>query len=231
MSDNLKRDLEVIVSEKRGAFISFEGGEGCGKSTQFVQLFSFLEEQDYSVLKGREPGGTALGEHIRSLLLSRNDYHMWDLTELFLFQASRVQYVRDLVIPHVLSGGIFLSDRFYDSTLAYQGCAGGVDVDLIKTTNQIASCGLAPHLTILIDIDEKQGLKIRSGVSEKDRIESKALEYHARVNEGFRQIAGENPDRVKVVPFVYNGAEVMQEQIRVYVSELLGTRNVSKKKK
>ncbi len=152
------------------------------------------------------------------------------MAEVFLFQASRVHYVADLVIPALLNGEIFLSDRFYDSSIAYQGYAGGVNLDFIKHIISYATFGLSPHLTLLFDVDLETSLEAianRQG-GDRDRIEAKESDYHRRVIEGFRRISETYPDRVKVVPYVANNPQAMHEQAVSYVEDFLRNRNIKK---
>ncbi len=223
---------EKISAERLGGFISLEGADGCGKSTQLALLSKYLKDNNYAFSQGREPGGTKVGEEIRRLLLSRMDFKINDVAEVFLFQASRVHYVADLVIPALLNGEIFLSDRFYDSSIAYQGYAGGVNLDFIKHIISYATFGLSPHLTLLFDVDLETSLEAianRQG-GDRDRIEVKESDYHRRVIRGFRRISETYPDRVKVVPYVSNNPQAMHERAVSYVEDFLSTRNVNKKK-
>ena len=186
-----------------GMFITFEGGEGCGKSTQIKLLAQALKQRGYDVLQLREPGGTAVGERVREVLLSKENDAMDPIAELMLYEAARAQIVYEVIRPALAAGRIVLCDRFYDSTIAYQGFARGLDVQLIERLNNAATGGLAPHLTLLLMIDPAEGLRRAKGATggdgEGDRIESAGLEFHRRVQEGFAFIAQREPERVAAI--------------------------------
>ena len=186
-----------------GKFITFEGGEGCGKSTQIKLLVQALEERGYDVLQVREPGGTAPGERIREILLAKESDGLDPIAELMLYEAARAQIVHDVIRPALDAGKLVLCDRFYDSTIAYQGFGRGLNVQLIKQLNQAATGGLAPDVTVMLFIDPEEGLRRAKGVTggdgEGDRIEAAGLAFHQRVQEGFAKIAMEEPERVLAV--------------------------------
>lgn len=186
-----------------GKFITFEGGEGCGKTTQIGLLAEALEQRGYDVLRVREPGGTAVGERIRSILLAKESDGLDPVAELMLYEAARAQICRDVIRPALAAGKVVLCDRFYDSTVAYQGYGRGLDVGLIRRLNEAATDGLAPDATVMLFIDPAEGLRRAMGVTggdgEGDRIEAAGLAFHQRVHDGFARIAMEEPDRVAVV--------------------------------
>ena len=183
---------------KRGAFITFEGPEGCGKSTHSRLLFDFLKKRSYDCVLTREPGGTKCGEEIRKILLHSDGVSISDLTELFLFESARSQIVGELILPNLAKGRIVICDRFSDATVCYQGYAGGIDLKSIETLNMIATGGLKPDLTILLDVDTVTGLE-RAKAKGVDRMEKKELAYHKRVRAGYLKLAKRFPERIRIV--------------------------------
>lgn len=182
----------------RGLFITFEGIEGCGKSTQSKLLFEHLARQGYDCLHTREPGGTKAGERIRDVLLHSKETHISDLTEMLLFEAARCQIVEEVIRPAIVSKKIVICDRFADATRSYQGYGGKVALDTIEAVNLVATSGLEPDLTILLDLDTRTGLE-RAKSKGIDRMESKDLAYHERVRSGYLELSGKYPGRIKVV--------------------------------
>ena len=195
-----------------GLFITFEGPEGAGKTTQIKKLAAHLEAVEQNVVLTREPGGTSISEAIRGILLDAGNKLMDDRTELLLYAAARAQHVRQIIMPALGSDRTVISDRFSDSTLAYQGYGRGLDIDLISKLNSIATDGLEPHLTILLDIDVKVGLQrvenIRLGF---DRLEGEKLEFHEKVRQGFLTLADQNPNRIKVISAEQTPEEIFQK--------------------
>ncbi len=204
---------------KKGLFITFEGIEGCGKSTHSNLLFEYLKKQGYACIITREPGGTELGEEIRKMLLNSNDVHISDLTELFLFEACRSQVVKEVISPALRKKNIVISDRFSDATFSYQGYGGKVNINIIKTLDKITTGGLTPDLTMLLDIDTMEGLR-RARDKGIDRIESKDIAYHKRVRAGYLKLAGKYPRRIKVIR-VKRGIPEVQAIIRKEVAGVL----------
>lgn len=182
----------------RGYFISFEGGEGCGKSTQIAALKARLEAVDQTVVQTREPGGTPLGEAIRNLLQHDEAGHgMSSEAELLLFAASRAQHVRELIEPAMAEGKIVLCDRFLDSTTVYQGVARSIDAKQVEAINQFAVGTTKPDLTILIDLPPEIGLArvhARSN-GQLDRMEQEAIEFFQAVRQGYLDLADKEPKR------------------------------------
>ena len=183
---------------KKGVFITFEGIEGCGKSTHSKLVFEYLEKNGYPCIYTREPGGTKLGEEIRRVVLNSDGICISDLAELFLFEACRAQIVKEVIAPALAKKVIVICDRFSDATISYQGYGGKVSLKTIQTLSRISTDGLAPDLTILLDIDTLEGLK-RARKKGADRMESKAVEYHNRVRAGYLKLARQNSKRIKVV--------------------------------
>ena len=180
----------------KGLFITFEGGDGCGKTTQIKLLDEYLKNKGYKTLLTREPGSKGLGVKLREILLNY-DGEVSPTCESFLFLADRAQHVDCIIKPALENGVIVLCDRHTDSTVAYQGYGRGIDLEQINHLNKIATSGLKPDLTIVLDVDVETSQK-RVG-SEKDRMESAGREFFERVRNGFLEIAKKEPNRVKVV--------------------------------
>ena len=180
----------------KGLFITFEGGDGCGKTTQIKLLEQYLRDKGYKTLLTREPGSVGLGEKVREILLNY-DGEVSPVCESFLFLADRAQNVDCIIKPALEEGTMVICDRHTDSSVAYQGYGRGLDIDRIKMLNTLATDGLVPDLTIVLDVDVETS-QARVG-SEKDRMESAGIEFFERVRQGFLEIAKQEPDRVKVV--------------------------------
>jgi dTMP kinase len=180
----------------KGLFITFEGGDGCGKTTQIKLLDEYLRSKGYKTLLTREPGSKGLGVKLREILLNY-DGEVSPVCESFLFLADRAQHVDCIIKPALEEGTIVLCDRHTDSTVAYQGYGRGLDLEQIYRLNKIATSGLKPDLTIVLDVDVETSQK-RVG-SEKDRMESAGIEFFERVRNGFLEIAKQEPERVKLV--------------------------------
>ncbi|MGJ3237754.1 MAG: dTMP kinase [Anaerolineae bacterium] len=181
-------------------FITFEGTEGSGKSTQIKTIYSTLQRAGYDVLLTREPGGTAIGDQIRALLLDHAEsQHMHPRAELLLFCASRAQLVGELIRPHLERGGVVLCDRYADSTLAYQGYGHGLPVAELKQILQFATGGLYPHLTIYLDLSPARGLQRRRQGQlfgeDWNRLDDMELAFHQRVYDGYQTIIAEDEAR------------------------------------
>ena len=183
---------------KKGLFITFEGVEGCGKSTHSKLLFEHLKKSGYLVVHTREPGGTKLGESVRGVLLGSSEIDISDMAELFLFEACRAQIVREVIKPALDKGCIVISDRFSDATFSYQGSGGRIGLKEIKTLDRVATNGLVPDLTVLLDIDTLEGLR-RARKKGIDRMERKDLSYHKRVRAGYLKLSKQYPGRIKKV--------------------------------
>jgi len=188
----------------KGKFITFEGGEGCGKSTQVQRLRAALERKGISVLLTREPGGTRLAELIRSLLKDEAEDPPCDRAELLLFLAARAQLVKNVIRPALEAGTWVISDRFSDSTLAYQGYGRGLSLDVIRAANDFACEGLKPDRTILLDVDpvtSRARMRGReaSTNTKADRIERAGDDFHARLRKGFLELAAAEPSRIVTI--------------------------------
>lgn len=189
---------------KRGIFITIEGVEGSGKTTQAALLADFLRKQGMHVVETREPGGTEVGERIRRILLAPSHRDLAPMTELLLFLAARAQQVGEIVNPALESGKWVTCDRFSDATLAYQGYGRGLDINMIRRLNESATGGLIPDMTIVLDLDVETGIKravaAKREFSESgDRMEKENRDFHRRVREGYLELARLEPDRMKVI--------------------------------
>ena len=179
---------------REGYFISFEGGDGSGKSTQIQILRDFLEERGYDVILTREPGGTPISEKIRSIILDKENSEMDDMTEALLYAAARAQLVSQVIRPALEAGKVVICDRFVDSSMAYQAYARGLG-DSVKTINGFAVGDCMPDLTILLKVNPQVGSS-RIGDRERDRIELASREFHKKVYEGYLQLEKLYPDRI-----------------------------------
>ncbi|MCK4956699.1 MAG: dTMP kinase [Candidatus Cloacimonetes bacterium] len=182
----------------KGKFITFEGIEGCGKSTQAKLLGKYFAAQGYDILQTREPGGPKISEAIRDVLLSIDNMEMLPETEMLLYMASRSQHTGEWIIPALKEGKIVISDRFYDSTIAYQGAARNIDSNIIDTIREYATYGLVPEITILIDLPVEIGFS-RISTREIDRLEQESISFHKKVRDGFLALAKKHSDRFIVI--------------------------------
>ncbi|MCM8760693.1 MAG: dTMP kinase [Candidatus Omnitrophica bacterium] len=204
---------------KKGLFITFEGPEGCGKSTHSRLICGYLRGLGYDCVHTREPGGTKLGERIRGVLLHSDGVAISDLAELFLFEAARSQIVKEVITPALSKGKIVVCDRFSDATFSYQGYGGGVSLAVIKALDKIATESLKPNLTILLDIDPVTGLR-RARQKGIDRMEEKTLTYHRRVRSGYLKLAAAEPQRIKVIKVAASISET-QRMVRREVEDVI----------
>ena len=201
----------------RGRFITFEGGEGCGKSTQVARMKTALESEGVTVLLVREPGGTWLAENIRHLIKDQYEDAPCARAELLLFLAARAQLVRNVIRPALDAGKWVVSDRFSDSTLAYQGYGRGLPVDFVRQANDFACEGLVPDLTILLDVSLETSMarrrrRERDTCSAADRIEMEGADFHARIRTGFAELAKAEPSRIVTID-ANGSADAVWEEI------------------
>ncbi len=206
-----------------GVLITFEGIEGSGKSTQIERLSSYLMDKGLPVLTTLEPGGTPLGTKLREVLLNSKADEIIPLSELFLYLAERAQHVREMIIPALSEGKIVISDRFLDATVAYQGYGRNLDLTLIEKLNGLASQGIKPDLTILLDMETTSGIERARRGGKGDRLEKEGNFFHNRVREGYLRIAALEPERVKIVN-ASDSVDTITVTIRKYVDELLAGR-------
>lgn len=192
----------------RGLFITVEGIDGCGKSTQARLIAAALEAAGHDVLRLREPGGAKISEQIRAILLDPANAEMGDVCELLLYEAARAQLVHQVIRPALAAGKTVVCDRFYDSTTAYQAFADGLDRNMVSQANELAVDGCRPDLTLVFDLPVEDALRRRSGREAEDRLELKGLEFQERVAAGFRAVAVDEPDRVKLIDAGGSIAEV-----------------------
>ena len=195
-------------------FISFEGIEGAGKSTQIKALAEYLRSKGHDVVETVEPGGTNIGYKIRELLLDPQN-HMDPLAELLLYYSSRAQHVKEIIAPAINAGRVVITDRYTDSTVAYQGYARGIDLELIKKLNEIVVPEMKPSLTLMLDLEVEEGLRRNRAANKEDRFELEAVEFHKRVRDGFHKIAEAEPERVKIVDASVSSEEVARKIIEI----------------
>jgi dTMP kinase len=216
---------------KRGFFITFEGPEGAGKSTQARRLYERLQVTGYPVILTREPGGTRIGELIRRILIDLRHTEMAPTTEILLFSAARAQLVNELIRPYLATGGIVVCDRYADSTFAYQGYGLGRDLEELRAITNIATSGLKPDLTIYLRIDVEIGLQRKrvgrelvEGSSgnppEWNRLDARDLAYHRRVAEGFNELVRQEPERWCVLEAEQSVEELAEQIWKIVMSRL-----------
>lgn len=205
---------------KKGIFISLEGIEGTGKSTQAKLLSKYLSARGYKTVLTEEPGGTKISRHIRKVLLSTRNKKMDYLTELFLYNAARIQHIKEKIIPAIEKGAIVITDRFSDSTVAYQGFGRGIDLKLIDSIDKIATNRMRPDITILLDINVRTGLQRNRRINKKDRLELEDIRFHERVRRGFLKLASKEPKRIKLVK-ASKGIEAVHREILGIVDKIL----------
>ncbi len=204
-------------------FITFEGVEGSGKTTQIRLLMAWLQAHHDRVLLTREPGGTRIGEQIRAILLDPANTAMTPEAEILLFSAARAQIVRELIRPRLQEGWIVICDRFADSTLAYQGYGHGLPLEDLRRITQFATGGLKPDLTVYLDLDVETGLRRKAGTEEWNRMEAQTLAFHQRVRAGYLALARAEPHRWLVLDATQS-IDAIQAHIRARVGELLSRR-------
>lgn len=204
----------------KGLFISVEGTDGCGKSTQIPMISKYLENKGYVVNILREPGGTITGEKIREILLDPVNTDIRDMTEILLYAAARAQIMQEKIKPYLLAGEIVICDRFVDSSLAYQGYGRKVDINVIIDINKIALDGVMPDITLFFDIPPDIAMKRRLSTGYTDRIENESIEFHRRVYEGYKALAYRFKDRIKTINAQKTVDEVFNEII-IYLEEVI----------
>jgi dTMP kinase len=210
----------------KGIFITFEGTEGSGKSTQIVLLANFLKSRGLRVVLTREPGGTVIGDQVRKILLDPTHTALDPKAELLLYAASRAQHLYEIILPALASGMIVLCDRFSDATLAYQGYGRGLDTGMIRELDRMVCVETRPDLTLLFDLDaalgiaRAQGRNASRGLETEARFENEELAFHERVRQGYRTLAAREPDRIRIVD-ASPAQEVVATNVRAIMDEVL----------
>ena len=208
----------------RGLFITLEGGDGAGKSTQIRNIERFFDEKGLVVVHTREPGGTLISEKLREILLDSGNTEMSDVTEMMIYAASRAQHVREFIIPALERGDIVICDRFVDSSVAYQAYGRELG-DMVSIVNSYATGGLTPDITFWLDIDPAAGRARAAKAGELDRLELEKLDFHYRVYEGYRKIAEREPERVKRID-ASETVDAIRDNIYKYLDELCRSRGI-----
>lgn len=206
---------------KQGLFITVEGTDGSGKTTQIGLMRQFLEEKGYDVVLTREPGGTNISEKIRNVLLDPENDEMGKTAEMLLYAAARAQLVHEVIKPAVAQGKIVICDRFVDSSLVYQGFGRGIPLETVSAVNNVALAGLTPDITFFFDLDPGIALKRRVDTTGADRIEKEKLGFHRKVYEGYKKLASLYPERIRVIDSS-RGIPEIAEAVRVQLEALLG---------
>jgi dTMP kinase len=210
----------------KGTFITFEGIEGSGKSTQIALLANYLTAKGVRHVLTREPGGTLIGDQIRKILLDPANRALDSAAELLLYAASRAQHLREIIIPALAGGANVLCDRFSDATLAYQGYGRGLDIEMIRALDRIVTAGMRPELTLLFDIEAASGIaRARGrnnsrGLEAEARFENEELVFHERVRQGYLALVAQEPERIQVVD-ASSSAEAIQAKVRKILDERL----------
>jgi dTMP kinase len=222
-----------VPPARAGTFLTLEGPEGAGKTTQSRLLVEYLRDAGHTVVHTREPGGTPIGEQVRTLLLDPAHREMAARTEMLLFAASRAQLVADVIVPALAQGALVVCERYVDASVAYQGVGRGLGVEAVRSVNAAATGGLSPDLTLLLDVDPAAGLRRAHGSSRAseaesgwgggDRLEREAPAFHARVREGFLALARNEPHRIRVID-ARGPVDDVQREIRRAVDGFLRSR-------
>jgi dTMP kinase len=219
--DHIQENVRIEQTQ-RGSFITFEGIDGSGKTTQLSGIAEYLENQGKEVLKLREPGGTSIGEQIRTILLSRGNMAMSVETELMLFAAARAQLVREVIEPALAEGKWVLCDRFMDSTTVYQGYGRQIDLQMIGQLNSIAVGRCKPDLTLLFDLSvEAAGARLAARSEKSDRLDLESKSFAERIRKGYLELASAEPSRFKVIDAERSSADI-EKQIKSILREGIG---------
>jgi len=204
----------------RGRFITVEGTDGAGKSTQMDMLIKYLEEKGIEVVVTREPGGTNISEKLREIILDAENKEMTDTTEAMLYAASRAQHVEEKIIPALEEGKFVICDRFVDSSVVYQGYARGLDMEMIESINKYAVCGLVPDITLFFDITPEAGIARKKNMHKLDRIEQEKMDFHYRVYNGYKALCEKYPERIKRIN-AENDIETVHKDVLEAINEIL----------
>jgi len=211
-------------------FITLEGPEGSGKTSHLSPLVEYLREQGYTVFPTREPGGTSIGEQIREVIHDLKNVEMHPRTETLLYQAARAQIVEEVFKPRLAAGEVVISDRYYDSTIAYQGYGHQQDLDQVRALVRYATGGLTPNLTVLLDVEVETGLKRKAlNGSEWNRLDAYTLEFHQRVRQGYLQMVKAEPQRWVVIDAGREWRQVQEELRKAVLRGLQAGRGVKER--
>jgi len=221
MKNRITHHTSRITAFKKGIFVSFEGIEGSGKTKQSRLLYEYLKKNGYKVILTGEPGGTQIGLKIRDLLLSVENRKMTPVSELLLYNASRAQHIKEVILPALKKGFIVITDRFIDSTKAYQGYGRGIDLKLIEFLEKIVTEDIRPDLTLLLDLDVKIGLKRNRGINKTDRLELEDVKFHKRVREGYLKIAAKELERIKLIDATESIEEIHRKIIGIVTDAVI----------
>lgn len=205
---------------QNGLFITVEGTDGSGKTTQIKLMEQYLRNKGHEVILSREPGGTRISEMIRDLILDPQNKDIDPLTEMILYAASRAQHVSQVIRPAIESGKFVICDRFVDSSYAYQGCGRGVDLKTVADVNRVAVDGVVPDITFFLDLDPRIAIERRIKSTGADRIEQEKMDFHIRVYEGYKKMAILYPDRIKTID-ASKAIEEISSQMNSYLEEIL----------
>jgi len=209
-----------MIRETRQMFITLEGPEGSGKTSHLPYLVEYLREKGYTVFPTREPGGTSIGEQIRAVIHDLKNVEMHPRTETLLYQAARAQIVEEVIRPRLKAGEIVISDRYYDSTIAYQGYGHQQDLEQVRALVKYATGGLIPDLTILLDVDVEEGLRRKKKDNEWNRLDAYTVEFHQRVRAGYLEMVRQEPARWVMLDAGQKWDEV-QTDLRKLILEVL----------
>lgn len=198
----------------KGIFISIEGADGSGKTTQIQLMQQYFEQKGYDVLVTREPGGTKISEEIRSIILDETHKNMSYITEMLLYAAARAQLVEQVIVPAKKEGKVIISDRFVDSSAVYQGIARGLGTKTVYDVNRYALEKCEPDITFLLDIDAVDGISRKKNQKSLDRMEQETIEFHKMVADGYRALAKEHKERISVIDASRPIQEIHEEIIR-----------------
>ena len=199
-----------------GKFITIEGTDGAGKSTQIAMLVEFLKNKGIECVVTREPGGTKIGEKLREIVLDPENGEMTYVTEAMLYAASRAQHVEEKIIPALKEGKFVICDRFLDSSLVYQGYARGLETEMIEKINGYALCGIKPDITLFFDIHPEVGITRKKNMHDLDRIEQEKADFHQKVYNGYKTLAQKYPERIKSI----NAEKTIEEVHKQVVEEI-----------
>lgn len=215
------------VRTMKGIFISVEGADGSGKTTQIQMLKEYFEKKGYDVIITREPGGTKISEEIRSIILDEKHTDMGYITEMLLYAAARAQLVEQVIAPAKKEGKIIISDRFVDSSAVYQGIARGLGTKMVYDVNHYAIKACEPDITFLLDIDAMEGIGRKKNQKNLDRMEKETMDFHQMVADGYRTLAAEHKERIYVIDASLS-VEKIHEQILIKLQQVMAESDISK---